>query len=418
MGMFDTRPLGDLIDFFNGKAIKPGGTGQYPAYGSNGLIGGSDEYKYENAIIIGRVGAYCGSIAYCPTRFWASDNTIVTRPRSQSGDVRYFSYLLQFLELNRHAGGAAQPLVTQTTLRQVMAPVAPEPTQRRIASILAAYDDLIENNTRRIVLLEEMARRLYEEWFVRFRFPGHEQARMVESELGLVPEGWEVVKLGSLVRDIRDSVAPTAVSSDTPYVGLEHIPRRSIALSEWGQAADVQSSKLRFRAGDILFGKIRPYFHKVAVAPVDGVSSSDAIVIRLNSEDAFVPALATINSDAFVAHAAQTSNGTKMPRANWNVLVEYPVLLPPHELRQQHHEFVTNAVATIRNLVMRNRNLRAQRDFLLPKLISGEIDVAAFPEPEAARSSEQAVDPMAFSQTVNWPVDGLEFQRQARAEWD
>ena len=344
------------------------------------------------------------------------------RADPQKLDNRFLLYAFQSADLQAQfkalGSGATVEHIRVPDCEKWILDLPPLNEQRRIASILSAYEDLIENNTRRIAILEEMARRLYEEWFVHFRFPGHEQARMVESELGLVPEGWAVVKLGSLVRDIRDSVAPTAVSSDTPYVGLEHIPRRSIALSEWGQAADVQSSKLRFRAGDILFGKIRPYFHKVAVAPVDGVSSSDAIVIRLNSEDAFVPALATINSDAFVAHAAQTSNGTKMPRANWNVLVEYPVLLPPHELRQQHHEFVTNAVATIRNLVMRNRNLRAQRDFLLPKLISGEIDVAAFPEPEAARSSEQAVDPMAFSQTVNWPVDGLEFQRQARAEWD
>ncbi len=95
------------------------------------------------------------------------------------------------------AGGAAQPSLRITELQEIRIPSAATSEQVRIASILSAYDDLIENNTRRIAILEEMARRIYEEWFVRFRFPGHEDVRMVESELGPVPEGWEVVRLGS-----------------------------------------------------------------------------------------------------------------------------------------------------------------------------------------------------------------------------
>ena len=254
--------------------------------------------------------------------------------------------------------------------------------QRRIGSFLSAYDDLIENNTRRIAILEEMARCIYEEWFVRFRFPGHEGVRMVESELGLVPEGWRMRALGDLVDDVRDGVNPDAVPPDTPYVGLEHIPRRSIALAEWGQAADVGSSKLRFREGDILFGKIRPYFHKVAVAPVAGVASSDAIVIRAKKAEDFGLALAVASSDAFVAHATQTSNGTKMPRANWGVLRQYRVPTPPQNLHKRFEELMTGVVSAVANHVLRNRNLRATRDLLLPKLISGELDLAALPEPE------------------------------------
>ena len=84
-----------------------------------------------------------------------------------------------------------------------------------LSLILSAYDDLIENNTRRIAILEEMARRLYEEWFVRFRFPGHEGVRMVDSELGLVPEGWRFTALGKLVDDMRDTVNPDAVAPDS-----------------------------------------------------------------------------------------------------------------------------------------------------------------------------------------------------------
>ena len=199
MDNFQETCLGEILQFLNGKAIKPDDTGKYPVYGSNGIIGHSDEYKYKNALIIGRVGAYCGSVKYSKTNFWASDNTIVATPKKKSYDIQYLYYLLKDLNLNIHAGGAAQPLLTQTTLKQVSAKVPLPPAQRKIAAILGAYDDLIENNTRRIRILEEMAQALYREWFVNFRFPGHEDVLMVESELGLVPEGWEVKKLADVI---------------------------------------------------------------------------------------------------------------------------------------------------------------------------------------------------------------------------
>ena len=90
-----------------------------------------------------------------------------------------------------------------------------------------------------------------------------------------------------------------------------------------------------------------------------------------------------VSSDAFVAHATQTSNGTKMPRANWSVLREYPVPTPPRVLQARFEEFMAGVVAAVANHTLRNRNLRTTRDLLLPKLISGELDVSAMPEPEA-----------------------------------
>jgi type I restriction enzyme S subunit len=287
-------------------------------------------------------------------------------------------------EFINRASSSGVPHINLGVLREFRLAKPPLNVQRRIASILSAYDDLIENNTRRIAILEEMARRIYEEWFVRFRFPGHEQVQMVESELGLIPEGWQWSALRDIAYDERDSVNPEATEPNTPYVGLEHIPRRSIALSEWGAAVDVQSTKLRFRSGDILFGKIRPYFHKVAVAPVAGVASSDAIVIRAKDVCWFPLVLATVSSDAFVAEATQSSNGTKMPRANWNVLLGYKVPIPPSEVRDRFNAYMDGVIRFISTTTLKNRNLRTTRDLLLPKLISGELDVSTLPEPELA----------------------------------
>lgn len=252
----------------------------------------------------------------------------------------------------------------------------PIPVQHRIASILSTYDDLIENNTRRIAILEEMARRIYTEWFVHFRFPGHEEVKMVDSELGKIPSGWEVAELGDLCHEKTKSIKPKSVPPETPCVGLEHIPRRSITLSDWGKAGDIASSKKPFKKGDILFGKIRPYFHKVSVAPINGISSTDAIVIEAAQDRWFPLVLSCVSSDGFVDHATQTSNGTKMPRANWKVLVKYPVVKPPDELTTRFNDIINDIVAQTQTLMFKNQNLRQTRDLLLPKLISGEIDVS------------------------------------------
>jgi len=253
----------------------------------------------------------------------------------------------------------------------------PLPIQRRIASILGAYDDLIEVNRRRIAVLEEMARRLFDEWFVHFRFPGHEGHEMVETEQGRLPKGWTWAPFGTLCADVRDTVAPSEVDPATPYVGLEHIPRRSTTLDAWGRSDEVTSTKHRFQAGDILFGKIRPYFHKVAWAPFAGVCSSDAIVIRPKKPEIAGLVLAVASSDRFVATAVQTSNGTKMPRANWAVLERYPVPLPPTPLPAKASHAVGAWVRLAAALHAANARLAASRDLLLPRLISGDLAVDA-----------------------------------------
>lgn len=153
------------------------------------------------------------------------------------------------------------------------------------------------------------------------------------------------------------------------------MPRRSIALTEWGTAAEVQSTKLAFHKGEILFGKIRPYFHKVVVAPLDGVCSSDAIVIVPREDEYFSVVLCCVSSDGFINQATQTSQGTKMPRANWDVLLQYLVAIPSHEMLCRFSGFLRDIVGQIESLTFHNRNLRQTRDLLLPKLVSGEVDV-------------------------------------------
>jgi type I restriction enzyme S subunit len=243
--------------------------------------------------------------------------------------------------------------------------------QKHIAEILSTHDALIENNGRRIALLEKAVRELYQEWVVRLRFPGHEHTRVRAG----VPEGWERKMLGDLCHEVREIVFPEEVRPETPYIGLEHIPRRSISLDTWETAEKVKSAKHCFNEGDFLFGKIRPYFHKVGIAFVDGIASSDAIVVRALRE-ARALVLMLISSDAFVAFTAQTMReGSKMPRADWKQMQQYPVLLPQHSILRTFEAIAEPIIQQLKVLNLANRRLRDARDLLLPRLMSGEIAV-------------------------------------------
>lgn len=267
--------------------------------------------------------------------------------------------------------GAAQRTVTLGQLREKTIALPPLPAQQRIAGVLSAYDKLIENNRRQIKLLEEAAQRLYKEWFVDLHFPGHETTPIHNG----IPEGWERTTVGKICELIRDSSRPDDRNKSTMYIGLEHMPKNSICLNMYGDVSSVTGSKLNFRKNDILFGKIRPYFHKVGFAQCNGVTSTDTLVMRAKP-NCFGLLLEIVSSDAYVAYATATSKtGTKMPRADWNAMSAYELLEPSARVLAQFDGFVKQITDEIMNLSDQIVTAREARDRLLPKLMSGEIEV-------------------------------------------
>ncbi len=400
--------LGDVAEFRNGinytkknfgRGIKVVGVSDFQdrlfprceeleEINPEGIVKNEDLLQPEDILFVRSNGnrQLIGRSLYLPSisdRLTHSAFTIRVRLVSDRVIPRFYAYVFRTRlirdTLSAFGGGTNISNLNQAILSSLLVPLPHVDAQRKIAGILSAYDDLIENNRRRIEILEEMARRIYREWFVEFRFPGHENVKFVDSALGKIPEGWEAHTLGDLALQERRGVRPNEIAPGTPYVGLEHLPRRSIALTEWDLAENVGSNKYRFVRGEILFGKIRPYFHKVSVAPIDGVCSTDAIVIRPKTARHFPLVLACVSSDEFVEYSVKTSNGTKMPRANWDVLVKYPVFEPPDPLLDRFNEFVRDSVSSIHNLVSRNRNLQKTRDLLLPRLIAGTLDVSDLP---------------------------------------
>ena len=249
---------------------------------------------------------------------------------------------------------------------------APDITeQRSIANVLSTYDDLIENNQKQIKLLEEAAQRLYKEWFVDLRFPGYENVQIVDG----VPEGWKKTTIENKCTLKKTIVHPEETQTGTAYIGLEHIPRHDFCLSNWGDASEVSSNKYIYNQKDIIFGQIRPYFHKVGFAINDGVASTDSFIMKPD-ERCWGLFLLTVSSDAFVQFAYQTcKEGAKMPRADWRQMKEYPLLIPGASLLCRFETFVAEITDKIRTIVLQNRYLTEARDRLLPKLMSGEIEL-------------------------------------------
>lgn len=284
------------------------------------------------------------------------------------------------------------PSLNTDLLENVGVIVPPLPEQRAIASILGALDDKIELNRRMTGTLEAIAQTLFRSWFVDFdpvwaKKEGRQPFGMnadtaalfpddfEESELGLIPVGWSVGCIGDIFTSIRNSTDPSVVDPRVPYIGLEHMPQQSIALGRWSKAGVVQSSKLQFRRNDILFGKLRPYFHKIGIASVDGVCSSDILVLRPKQSSYLGFGLGFLSSAELIEYASAVSTGTRMPRVSWQDISSYPIVIAPLATVEHFMLIIAPILERLTHNIMESRLLSELRDILLPKLLSGEVRV-------------------------------------------
>ena len=372
--------LGDVLRFGNGKSIKPGGEGRYPVYGSNGIIGGSDDFRYENAVIIGRVGAYCGSVAYCSDRFWASDNTLVAFPATNQFDTKFLFYLLTNAKLSRHAGGAAQPLVTQTVLKQVEVRVPPLAIQRRIASILSAYDELIANSQRRIRVLEDMGRALYREWFVHLGFPGHEKLPRVASALWNIPRGWEVKKLADVAEVNRAQISARNAPDKLHYIDISSVSPGQIDTITTYAFIDAPGRARRIvQHGDVLWSCVRPNrrSHAQVMHPEPDTVASTGFAVLTATKVPFTFLYFATTTDDFVSYLTNNATGAAYPAVTASTFEKADLLVPPAPLLKKFGEATIPMVEQIHTLQRQVHNLRGTRDLVLPRLLSGQVDLGA-----------------------------------------
>lgn len=372
--------------------------GNVPVMGSAGENGRHDTALAKGpGLVIGRSGASFGQVHFCADDYWPH-NTALYVTDFHGNDPRFAYYFLKAINFARFNSGSAQPSLNRNFIHPIEVDLPGLTEQRAIAQTLGTLDEKIELNRRMNETLEAIARAIFKSWFVDFD-PVRAKAsgeppesicrhfgltpdllalfpdRLIESELGKLPRGWQVGTLGQVADHPKRGVQPDEIEEDTPYIALEHMPRRSIALSEWESSAGIESNKFQFRKGELLFGKLRPYFHKVGVAAVDGVCSTDIVVIAPKSEAWFGFVLGHCSSDEFVEHTNAASTGTRMPRTNWSDMARYQFPQPPSALAGKFTDLVRPLVDRIGTAIHEVRALAAVRDALLPKLLSGELHV-------------------------------------------
>jgi type I restriction enzyme S subunit len=322
--------------------------------------------------------------------YWRSGDVSRIHPRWLFYWMNGREFFLQFKGVAGQTDMAEYvSLRDQRAMKITLPPLA---EQRAIAGVLEALDDKIELNRRMNATLESMARALFQSWFVDFDpvrakldgrtpvgmdsataalFPAH----LEDSPLGQIPKGWTAGKLGDIGNNSRRGVQPSDIAPNTPYIALEHMPRRCIALGDWADSADVASGKSAFKKGEILFGKLRPYFHKVGVAPFDGVCSTDILVLAPKSSEWFGFLLGHASSDELIQFTDLASTGTKMPRTNWSDISSFKVALPPKPIAATFTGIIQPLLDRINRNTEQSRTLATLRDTLLPKLLSGELSI-------------------------------------------
>lgn len=368
--------LGDIcLRLSSGKNItasKIHDVGAYPVLGANGLRGFIDEANFcGKCNVIGRQGMACGNVRYFDGSAYMTDHALVA-VYDDSVDTRYMAYYLARENLGKLSAQAAQPGVSVTVLSKYPIVLPPLSVQQKIADVLGAYDDLIENNRRRIELLEKMARELYRERFVRRR-EGVFETRTLE-QIGVRLESGSRPKGG--VKDLDEGI---------PSVGAENV----IGLGKYNYGSEKLISEdfyTKMRRGkiqdrDILLYKDGAYIGRVSLFQ-DGfphkVAAVNEHVFLLHAEDEVIQYFLffTLAQDKYFKIMQGLNENAAQPGLNQGSVYGLKIDLPDFEQIKQFNDIVSPLVSEIFSLSNQNRNLAKQRDRLLPRLMSGKLDVS------------------------------------------
>ena len=318
--------------------------------------------------------------------FYFKDGNITWFRNLSDLDSNFFFYWLSSPqgkgELQKCTIGSSQSAFTIVLLKGMTISLPPLPTQRKIASILSAYDDLIENNLRRIKILEEMAQNLYREWFVKFRFPGHEKIKFVDSSLGKIPEGWEVESLSDLVSTQygytesaqKNNIGPKFLRgkdiNKTSYIDWHAVPYCPISSKSL--------RKYQLSVGDIVVIRMAdPGKIGIVEEEVNAVFASYLVRLSITSTKLLPYYLFYLLTDKrYQGYITGVSTGTTRKSASAGVLTGISLVIPPEPVLLLFEDNIKGLRKLITNLLSTQRVLRQTRDLLLPKLISGKLDVS------------------------------------------
>lgn len=382
--------LGDVITLQRGFDLpsRVRRDGPVPVVSSSGVTGCHDSARVRGpGVVTGRYGTL-GEVFYIRQDFWPLNTTLYVRD-FKGNDPLYISYFLRTLSLSERNGASAVPGLDRNVLHLLPVTIPPLPTQRKIAAVLSAYDNLIENNTRRIALLEQMTQALYREWFVEFQFPGHQDARPIAGQDSCLPVGWTMLKIGNVASYINRGVAPKyADDSESIVINQKCIRAGRLSLDEARTHSTRVPPEKKVRFGDVLvnstgigtLGRVAQVYQDIPDCSVD---THVTIVRPSEVVDVDYFGLTLLSKQAIFDHLGIGSTGqTELGRGT---IADVDFLMPPLPIQCRFGELVSPMRRTGVVLASTNSCLRVTRNQLLPQLISGEVDVCALdievPEP-------------------------------------
>lgn len=310
------------------------------------------------------------------------------RPTSRDVDPLFLTYMLRspyYREVVRGlSSGVAITNISQDGLGSLSVQLPPLPTQHRIASILSAYDDLIENNTRRIKILEQMAQAIYREWFVEFRAPGVKLRKASIDEKKVTgkdqfPVGWELKQIGNVA-----DVNATSIGKDNVPESINYVDIASVSTGSIDNVQEMTFNEAPGRArrvvkhGDIIWSSVRPNrkSYSLILNPLPNLIVSTGFAVISASQVPYTYLYETTTTDAFVSYLVNHAKGAAYPAVSSEDFRDALILIPNNDLLDQFHEMTVNNFELAQNLKTKNANLRRTRDLLLPRLISGEVEVS------------------------------------------
>lgn len=298
-------------------------------------------------------------------------------------DNRYLAYAFQTLEfqaqLRSFSAQSTRPYIGITAQRKLEVISHPLPIQRRIAGILSAYDDLIKNNTRRIKILEEMAQAIYREWFVHFRYPGHEKVKMGNSPLGKIPEGWEVRPFTDLANVLSGGTPRTTErefwNGDIPFFAPKDVPASFYVTETEKSISSLGLSKCNSRlySKNTVFITARGTVGKVVMPAVNMAMNQSCYALK--GKEGFNQLFIFFMVKNQVAHLKQNTGGATFDTIVVDTFQKLQIMKPLPPIAAEFEKIVSSHMKLILNLTFKNATLRNTRNLLLPKLISGELDV-------------------------------------------
>ena len=335
-------------------------------------------------LLFGTLRPYLRKVVWAKFDGVCSTDITVIRAKEPS-DTGFLFYLMaspNFIDYaTATSTGTNLPRAKWSVLSEMDWQIPVQGKRGKIGAILSNYDDLIENNTRRIKILEEMAGTIYREWFVEFRFPGHENVKMVESELGLIPQGWQIVKLSDIVELTRKGITPNKFPKETfAHYSIPAFDNGGFPTLDAGDS--IKSSKYVVPPDCVLMSKLNPQIPRVWLPFINTVhrpiASTEFLIIKPKPPVDCMYLFHLYQSPEFSHEFSVQRLGTSRShqRVSFEGFLGMSVLLPNKSFLNEFHEKVNPIVNLCNTLRLKNTNLRQTRDVLLPKLISGEFDVS------------------------------------------